>query len=371
MAYTGMMTTYTNTNNQRRTVTDRLVLASPYDIAAIQALGLDNTAKFKFVDTPGVQYTWYEDTYVPNNDTLAAAIASSSATSVSVSTISIYQPGDVIKVDDEYMWVSSTNNGASLTVTRGFGGTTATTHNSGAEVKILYSARTEGAVADDSPYSEITQNTNYSTILEYTVSAARSDMRIKRYGMSDIIEYYIDKGMDMLKERLNRIAYYGKKSSNPRSSGGFNEFIATNVVNLSGASLTRKHLDDMLERIFSYGGNPDLILCSTWARRKINSFFEPFITTERDERVGGMRIDTLEHPFGGVPITIVTDRHCQQDYLYLIDRRYAGYITIDPFFYEPLAKTGDSEQGQIVGEYGFVVQFEKAHGILKGFSTTS
>ena len=365
-----MMTTYTNTVNQRRTVTDRLVLASPYDIAAIQALGLDNTAKFKFVDTPGVQYTWYEDTYVQSNDTLSENITSA-ATSISVSTISIYQPGDVIKIDDEYMWVSSTNNSTVLTVTRGFGNTTAATHNSGAEINILYSARREGADADDSPYSEITQNTNYSTIFEYKVQAARSDMRIKRYGMTDIVDYYIDKGMDMLKERLDRLAYYGKKSSNPRSSGGLNEFITTNVVNLSNASLTRKHLDDMLERIYSYGGSPDLILCSTWARRKINSFFESFISTERDERVGGMRIDVLEHPFGGEPINIITDRHCQKDYLYLLDRRYVGYITIDPFFYEPLAKTGDSESGQIIGEYGFVVQFEKAHGILKGFSITS
>lgn len=372
----GMVTTYTNTQAQRRVVTDRILLASPYDIAAIQALGLENTSKFRFVNTPGVTYTWLEDTYLPRTDTIDNGFASSTTTTTATPTnISLYQPGDVIKIDNEYMWVSSTNSGTYLTVTRGFGGTTPTTHASASTITLLYSARLEGATADDSPTTIITTNYNYSTILQYTVNVSRSDSRLKQYGMSDLKEYYIDKGMDELMEKLNRLTYYGVRSqgsaSSARSSGGLKQFISTNITNASGDALTRKHIDDMLESTYRYGGQPDLILCSTWARRKINSFYEPFITTNRDEKVGGMRIDLLEHPFGGKPIKIIADRHCQSDHLYMIDTRYAGYITIDAFFYEDLAKDGDYEKGEIVGEYGFVVQFEKAHGYIYGFSTSA
>jgi hypothetical protein len=374
MANTGQMTTYTNTYNQRRTVTDRILLASPYDIAAIQALGLTNESKFKFVDTPGVVYTWFEDVKSPSSDILAAS-AASGANTITPATPSIYKKGDVLQIDDEYLWVSA-NNTTTISVSRGFGGTTAGSHSGGsASVYILYSARPEGADADETPYTDISQEYNYSTILQADIDISRSDSRIKRYGQSDILEYYIDKNMDMLMERLNRIPYYGLRASGTsgapvRSSGGFKQFITTNVTDLEGAALTRRYIDDMLERIYSFGGAPDLILCGTWARRKINSFFEGFIDTVRDERVGGMRIDKLEHPLGGSLISIITDRHCQPDHIYFIDRRYAGFITIDKFFYEELAKTGDAERGQIVGEYGFVVQYQKAHGYIHGFAVS-
>ena len=38
---------------------------------------------------------------------------------------------------------------------------------------------------------------------------------------------------------------------------------------------------------------------------------------------------------------------------------------------EELAKTGDYELGETVGEYGFVVAYNKAHSILSGYSTTA
>ncbi len=68
--HVGKLTTYTNTVPQKRVVTDRIVLASPYDIAAIQALGLKNESKFRFD-----QYTWsylrmLEDTYTPRTTTI-------------------------------------------------------------------------------------------------------------------------------------------------------------------------------------------------------------------------------------------------------------------------------------------------------------
>jgi hypothetical protein len=67
----------------------------------------------------------------------------------------------------------------------------------------------------------------------------------------------------------------------------------------------------------------------------------------------------------------LVDRHCPADYAFLIDTRYAGYITIDPFFYEELAKTGDFEHGQTIGEYGFACSYNKAHSIISGFSTSA
>lgn len=54
----GLLTSYSNTLSQKTMITDRIIMADPYDIATITALGLDNSSKFRFVNTPGRTYSW-------------------------------------------------------------------------------------------------------------------------------------------------------------------------------------------------------------------------------------------------------------------------------------------------------------------------
>jgi hypothetical protein len=130
-------------------------------------------------------------------------------------------------------------------------------------------------------------------------------------------------------------------------------------------------IDTEFRQIFAAGGKTDLILCDAWAQKKINDFYEGFIQTERAENIGGIMIKQLMHPTTGALVQVVVDRHCRAGYMYLLDRRYLGYITIDPFFYEDLAKTGDFETGETVGEYGFVLAYNKAHSIISAYSTST
>ena len=66
----GQRTSYDNTVPLKRTVTDRIVMADPYDITAITALGLNNNAKFSFVNSPNRTYEWLEDAYPAISDVL-------------------------------------------------------------------------------------------------------------------------------------------------------------------------------------------------------------------------------------------------------------------------------------------------------------
>jgi len=95
------------------------------------------------------------------------------------------------------------------------------------------------------------------------------------------------------------------------------------------------------------------------------------VQTARAENIGGIMIKSLMHPITGQIVQVVVDRHTPSGYMYFLDTRYVGYISIDPFFYEDLAKTGDFETGETVGEYGFVCAYNKAHSILSGYSTTA
>jgi hypothetical protein len=374
----GMQTTYVGTLPQKTVISDRILMIEPMEAPLVAALGLNNDSKFKFINTPGKSYEWLEDTYsaisTTGNDT--DLTNDSTATTITVADGSLFQPGDVIQADSEFMWVSavSTND---LTVTRDYGGALSTqaTHASDVTMYLRSRARLEGASANDSHFTEPTSGTNYSFILQKTIKISRTDAKIQRYGISDLLEYEKDKKTKELMRDLARKPYYGVRgagsATTPRDAGGFDTFITTNATAAASAALTQKMIEDAVESCWNNGGNPTLLVCGAWAKRKIVSFYEESVRTERSETMGGVTINKVLTALG-LELNILVDRYCPTNKLWILDPEYLGYITIDDLFYEDLAKTGDwAGYGQIVGEYGFVVAHEKAHAIISGFSTTA
>jgi len=375
MAYLGKMSSYDNTIPNKIMVTDRILQTNPLKIVPYLRLGSD-VGKFAFVNMDGTNYRWLEDTYMPETSTLAAdgnAHSSSSETSLTMTTSTFCQAGDLILIDLEVMWVSATD-GAGITVTRNRGGTQAT-HTHESTVTRVGRARIDGDDADNSPQTEVTSSTNYTQILQRTLNVARSKQKTAMYGISDPMGYEVDKKMDELLMQLCKIPYYGGlaagSSTVARAAGGFRTFITDNTTDVASAALTRDHIDDLLQAIHADGGDPDLILCGAFSQRKINAFYEGFITTDRSEQLGGSMITKLMNPISGSMIDVVPDLHCPTDEMWVLDSRKIAYYAFDPFFYEDLGKTGDAELGQIVGEYGSVVAADKHHGYLDGISTSS
>jgi hypothetical protein len=283
------------------------------------------------------------------------------------------QAGDLLKVDDEIMWVSAVDS-ATLTVVRGRDGATSVTHAAASAVTRVGRARIDGDDADSSPQTEVTSSTNFTQILQRSINVARTKQKMAQYGISDPMGYEIDKKMDELLMDLCKMPYYGYRnvgtSSVARSAGGFRQFITTNSTDVSSAALTRDHIDDLLQVIHAAGGDPDLILCGSFAQRKINSFYEGFITTDRSEQLGGNLITKLQNPISGSSIDVIADLHCPATEMWILESDKIAYYPFDPFFYEDLAQTGDAKLGEVVGEYGFVVAANKHHGFLEGISTS-
>lgn len=375
----GLITTYDNTVPQKRMVTDRIIMADPYDITTMTVLGLNNAGKFQFVNQPNRQYEWLEDVYPAVTDTAAGTnlTVTTNATTITVTTPNLFHVGDVVQLESvtgDYAYVSSISSSV-LTVVRGFAGTTPVSHPETCTLYIRYNARIEGAANSNSPWTEVTSNYNYSTIFHKSVSVTRDDLLFPNYGVNNLREYRISRNMEQLMVQLNNMPYYGKRAvgtaTAARSFGGFGTYITTNATALASAALTRKNIDDTFQNIWAAGGKTDLILTDAWGQRKINDFYEGFVVTDRSVTIGGILIKTLMHPVTGMVSNIVVDRNLPTGNMYFLDTRYVGYITIDPFFYEQLSKTGDSEQGETIGEYGFVCAYNKAHGALTGYSITA
>ncbi len=373
---TGQVYSYSNTVPQKRTLTDRIILASPYDVTTILRLGTDNASKFALINWPNRVYEWLQDAYPARSDVIGATniTNSTTTTTIAVTTGAKFQVGDVVQLDDEFVWVSSISSNT-LTVVRGFGGTTQATHESTATAYIRFTARLEGADSSSSPSEEVVSVTNCTQIFHKEILMSRNAQDIPQYGMSDPWAYKQDKAMDELMEELDRVPFYGQRAvgsaSTARATGGFRTFITTNVTDLNSVALTRAAIDTQLDNCFAQGGRPNIIFSGSYAKRKMGSFYEGFVKTERSEKVGGILIDRLQHPILNYEIELIVDRNCASTDLWGIDDRYAGYVEYQPFMFEPLAKTGDADKGQVIGEYGMVVAREKSHFRIQEISLTA
>src|SRR3990167_5263468 len=375
----GQLNSYQYTVPDKRMVTDRILRIEPYDIVAYSFLGTD-MSKFNFANIGNKAYEWLEATYNDRTDTVNSGLASdSTTTTMSATDADLYQVGDIWECEGEGLLVTAKST-TTMTIVRNVYGTQATHANSTAITRTSR-ARVDGATADDSPRNEIASVSNVTQIFQRTVEVARTKGRILEYGISDWEEYWIDQYMEELMVDLAKAPYILERAAGSategRRFGGFAQFITDNITYAtsdgtatgSDLALTRDHIDDTLENIFNDGGDTDLMLTTTVAQRRINDFYEGFVQTERSEQLGGVLISKLQNPVSGQFIDIVVDRNCPSQKLWLLTTKNISYYPFDPFFYERLAKTKDTDAfGEVVGEYGFVVAYDKSHGLVSDFT---
>lgn len=374
-------TTQSDTTAQKKVITDAIDIIDPRDVPVIKYFGLSGSpGKFDIVNWPSWKVIWLQDTLVPM-ETTTDANWTDDWTTLPLTATTMFKTGDILEVygavagtyEYNYVRVSAVNAGVSVTVDPDYDGANPSgAVTSGATVKIVGSARTEGADADyERSFTDVTEDYNYTQIFQDDMKITRSADKVSQYGKSTEWDYQAAKKLPELMRQMERTFYRGVRfqAGTIRSMGGLDHFLSTNVTDLAGAALTRKDIYDLMQDCWDNGGNPSLMICNAWVKRKISDMFEGYVRTTRDESTGGVVIDTIATEFG--ELDILMDRWCPSDQLYVVEAKYIGFIPYDAFFWEKLAKTGDAEKGQVVGEYTLVVKNEKAHGMLTSISTTT
>lgn len=378
---TGMRTTATDSNIIRRALAQMVDMIEWTEAPLLKKFGLDNAKRFRILNWPQIKYEWIEDTMSARESTLTEALDDSEP-GFDVADGTLFKAGDVVQVEDELAHVTSVSSNT-LTVVRGYGGTTAASHNTATAIYLRTQARAEGAEATTGHTTVTSSPHNYTQIFGEAVKVSGSQMEIADYGIDDQMAYHLQKligGNEIIGGKfragklpilLSNTFYYGKRSSGSvgeRAMGGFNQFVTTNVTDASSAALTRKMIEDEIEDIYQAGGDPDCIILNTWALRKFRQFFEGFITTDRSETRGGSRITMFQVPWGGRDLELVFDKWCPNDELYIVQSDNVGWLTFRGFDVRDLPSTGDYEWKNVVGEFGFVLKNEKAHGRIHSFS---
>lgn len=369
MSLTSPLTTYSDTTPQKRVITDTIARIDPSDAPMIEALGgLDGaSSKFDFVNEPSTKVEWLEDTLISLTGALNGSITST-ATTITMADGDNFQEGHIIEIDSERMWVSDVNNATEVvTVTRAYEGSSAS-HADSATVTIVGMARLEGDDSDDIAFTDRTVGSNYTQIFHQEVKVTRSQRQIAQYGISDEMAYQGDKVIPSLMRLLEKHFYTATTSkagsaTTPRQMGGYQAFVTDNK--LSGASLAQSQFENAVKASYSDGGSgPWIAGCHPDNLQKVKNFYDSsnFLRVDRTEGTVGMVIERVLTPYGSVDLLL--DRWAKAAQIPLIDPDHAGFLTYYPFTQEMLAKDGDYDKSEVVGEFTLCVRQDKAHAML-------
>jgi hypothetical protein len=363
-------------------VGDLVGIVSPHETALLDALG-DAVRPAR-----STVHEWLEDQLLANTDKIAdGAIANPlTETEFDVSDAGKFRVGDQIRLEGsgEIMLVTAVDGGSStLTVSRGYGGSTAEALTNGAAIHILGNAALEGADADAARFTARTRKTNYTQIFSATVEVSGSELAVRQLGVADELDYQKQqRTRELLRDLENSVingrsaAANGEGSASVRRTmNGILGFVQSNVFVPgqdgfpAGATLTENHLNQALRSIWqSSSGHVDLVVVGGQEKRAINAF----VATNRRFTAAGETykdgVSVYESDYG--VCRVVLSRWVPTGAVLLLDSSRVEVLPLArrSFQFKPLARTGDRESGQIVGEYTLELRNEAAHGVIRGFT---
>jgi len=297
-----------------------------------------------------------------------------------------FRAGDQIQVEgsEELMLVTGVDNNT-LTVVRGYAGTTAENLADNQVINILGNAALEG---DDKPGARFTNRTrcgNYTQIFTAAIEISGTDMATSKLGLADEMDYQKQERLrELLRDLENTVINGGKPASNPEGSSsarrtmkGIVQHLQTNVFHAgdngfpAGADLSEAKINYVLRKIWECSsGNVDLIIAGGFQKRMINNFSAESRSYAADDTTFTNMISVYESDFG--VCRIITTRWLPQDTVLLLD---SSRISVMPlagrsFYFKPLSSSGDYECGELIGEYTVEFRNEMAHGVIRGLSTS-
>jgi hypothetical protein len=384
MAFTGKATYSAGTSlpELAEDVSDVIGIISPYETPLLDALG-DSLR-----EAASTHHEWLEDELLPNKDAINDDTYTdpSADTDFVVDHGSRFRIGDQIQVEgsEELMLVTgiSTNT---LTVVRGYAGTTPENLADNQVINILGNAALEGADKPSARFTNRSRGGNYTQIFTATVEVSGTDMAASQLGLADEMDYQKQERLrELIRDLENTVINGGQPASNPEGSGsvrrsmtGVVQHLATNVFHTgdsgfpTGTDLDEAKLNYVLRQIWANSsGNVDLIVVGGFQKRKINAFCGDSRAYGANETTFTDMISLYESDFG--VCKIITTRWMPQDAALLLDSSRINVLPLAgrSFHFKPLASGGDYECGELIGEYTVELKNEAAHGLIRDLSTS-
>ncbi|XAL97943.1 DUF5309 family protein [Phycisphaeraceae bacterium D3-23] len=351
-------------------------IVSPYETPLLDHLGDPQRSATSTV------HQWLEDTLLPNTDTIDDQSFSDPDvdTSFDVENGERFRAGDQVQADGsrEVMFVTGVSSNT-VTVVRGYGGTTAEDLADNQTLRILGNAALEG---DDAPAARFTnrvRKSNTTQIFTAGVEVSGSQLAAQQHAIADEMDYQKQERLRELIRDLENCVLNGTQpaadtegsASVRRTMRGIIPSIATNIDDAGAADLTEDLLNEVMRGIWDQSaGSIDTIVVGGFQKRAINQFIASARGYDaRNTRFRDM-VSVYESDFG--VCRVVLSRWMPSDSVLLLDSSRVDVLPLAgrSFHFKKLASTGDAESGQVIGEYTTEVRNENAHGLIRNLSTS-
>jgi hypothetical protein len=249
-------------------------------------------------------------------------------------------------------------------------------------------AAIEGADATSATLAPTVRLGNYTQIIQKTVQVSGTLDTVNKAGRKSEKAYQLAKASAELKRDLETIllANQGRSagtSTVARKLGSILSWIKTNSsVGTDGAdpatigvstrtdgtqrTFTEALLKTVVSEVYVSGGSPKILMVGAAGKQKVSSFAG--IAAQRYMAPGNTpttiigAADVYMSDFG--TMSVVPNRFMRTRDALVLDPEYAALAYLRPFQTNDLAKTGDSENTQLLAEVTLEVKNEAAHGII-------
>jgi hypothetical protein len=388
MAFTGKATYDAGTDLPEimEDVSDIIGIVSPYETPLLDYLG---DAKRSALST---MHEWIEDSLLANTDVLNQTSFSpdaQNATSLTVTNGGRFRIGDQVRPGSnvEVMFVTAVS-GNTVTVQRGYGATTKATLANGMALTILGNAALEGDDAAPARATTRVRKQNYTQIFAATVSVSGSMVAARQHGITDELDFQKqERARELLRDLencvLNGVApASGQQGSSSvrRTMNGILRLLSTNVFvpgqggipagGGGGTDLSEAVLNTALRKIWEKSaGAIDTIVVGGQQKRQINSFVTQSQAYAPQDDTFRNLVSVYESDFG--VCRVIVSRWMPADSVLFLDSSRVEVLPLRGrnFTFRPLGPTGDSQNGQVIGEYTLEFRNESAHGVIRGLTS--
>jgi hypothetical protein len=241
-------------------------------------------------------------------------------------------------------------------------------------------AQAEGDNASAKVVTPTVRLQNRTQISTKTVIVSGTQQAMNPAGRKDELAYQLA----LASAELKRDMEYGftqndVSATSPRQSRGLRGWIVDNVNNNGGTlanytsntgytpgtqrAFTEAQVKDVLQKIYTAGGEPDTIMVAPTAKQTFSSFTGNATRFDKSEDAKlYASVDFYVSDFGTLQAVPNRFQAARDVFLLQSDKLAIAYLR--PFQTVELAKTGDAEQRELIVEYAMECRAPKAHGAV-------
>lgn len=296
-----------------------------------------------------------------------------SETAIDVDDGTMFRADDMVlvPVTGEIFKVTSISANT-LTVVRAQMGTTATAADDNQWLKILFSRESENGQSADPITTDYSTVTNFTQIFKRSYAESETSKATKRRGPSNLSE---EKkiAMQLLREDMEQAFLWGRKLETSASgiiyrfTGGIDQFIETNRINMNGG-LGYGDIGYLMNTATRFGGSRKIWLCGRDARQQVDSLGLDFVQIPASANKLGMAVTGFRSSFGEAMLLThhgLDNAHAGR--IVIIDPEHAKIAQLRAIKHNRhIEETDrDGEKGEFITECGLYLDTEKAHVMVE------